>query len=175
MRSLKARRMQRTIPPRVKRSGATTKNPWSAIWRAISRCGLRKPNASCRTMTPGQGPSPAGISSTASMLPLGVSMLMSVMAPAFDVLPGLECFGEAGDFVVTEDERASGDVGGEMAARARTRDQEHVVGDRKQPGQRDLRRCGTVTRHNLGDDRVGANRSVFVPRSAERTKRNEAI
>src|ERR1700739_2936513 len=35
------------------------------------------------TTTPGQGPSPGGISSTASMLPLGVSMLMSVIAPYF--------------------------------------------------------------------------------------------
>src|SRR6478735_2070967 len=126
------------------------------------------------TTTPGQGPFPGGVSSTAPMLPLGVSMLMLVIVATFDVLLGFECCGEAGNFVVAERERAGGDVFGEMAARARAWDQQHVVGDREQPCQRDLRGCGIVTGGDLGDNRAGANRLVFASRPAERAKRNES-
>jgi hypothetical protein len=101
-------------------------------------------------------------------------MLMSVIVATFDVILGFECCGEAGNFVVAERERAGGDVFGEMAARARAWDQQHVVGDREQPCQRDLRGCGIVTGGDLGDNRVGANRLVFASRPAERAKRNES-
>jgi hypothetical protein len=101
-------------------------------------------------------------------------MLMSVIVATFDVVLGFECCGEAGNFVVAERERAGGDVFGEMAARARAWDQQHVVGDREQPCQRDLCGCGIVTGGDLGDNRVRANRLVFASRPAERAKRNES-